>query len=350
LQTFFEELVQIKSQKNKVVSVVHIGDSHIQANYLTGKVRTLFQNNFGNAGRGLVFPYKMVGSYGPSDVQFSYDGNWDYCSIKKGFESNNIGLAGYSAQPLPHAELSIKVLNHGKATFNKITVFDQFGTLLPVVDSNVITWERVNNHTFIQSDKLLSQIKFRSTHSSNIQPEIHGIILKNDSSGVLYHSSGVNGATASQYLRSSVFQNQLTDLNAKLTVISFGTNDCYTYSSRFCSACVKEDFKKIIQRIKRQDSSISILITTPSDHFFKRRYSNKNIEKLCKVLYEVAEEEDVALWDLYQVMGGKNSILEWQKESLARRDLIHFTKEGYELQGKLLYEALMHHYEHDFSL
>jgi hypothetical protein len=49
-------------------------------------------------------------------------------------------------------------------------------------------------------------------------------------------------------------------------------------------------------------------------------------------------------------MGGKNSILEWQKESLARRDLIHFTKEGYELQGKLLYEALMHHYEHDFSL
>jgi lysophospholipase L1-like esterase len=160
----------------------------------------------------------------------------------------------------------------------------------------------------------------------------------------------VNGATASQYLRSSVFQNQLTDLNAKLTVISFGTNDCYTYSSRFCSACVKEDFKKIIQRIKRQDSSISILITTPSDHFFKRRYSNKNIEKLCKVLYEVAEEEDVALWDLYQVMGGKNSILEWQKESLARRDLIHFTKEGYELQGKLLYEALMHHYEHDFSL
>ena len=34
LQHFFEELAQIKSQ-NKVVSIVHIGDSHIQANYLT---------------------------------------------------------------------------------------------------------------------------------------------------------------------------------------------------------------------------------------------------------------------------------------------------------------------------
>lgn len=38
------------------------------------------------------------------------------------------------------------------------------------------------------------------------------------------------------------------------------------------------------------------------------------------------------------------------KKSLARRDLIHFTKEGYEMQGKLLYEALMYHYESDFNL
>ena len=94
LQQFFEELTQIKSQ-NKVVSIVHIGDSHIQANYLTGKVRTLLQSNFGNAGRGVVFPYKIAGSYGPNDVQFSYDGDWEYYSIKKGFESNKIGLVGY---------------------------------------------------------------------------------------------------------------------------------------------------------------------------------------------------------------------------------------------------------------
>jgi lysophospholipase L1-like esterase len=350
LQLFFEELAQIKSKENKVVSVVHIGDSHIQANYLTGKVRTLFQNNFGNAGRGVVFPYKIAGSYGPNDVQFSYDGDWEYCSIKKDFESNQIGLVGYSVSPLPNAELSIKVLEEGGATFKKITIFDDFGTLLPVIDSNSITWERNSNYTFIQSEKLLSQIKFRSTHSSNIHPDIHGIILKNDSSGILYHSTGVNGATASQYLRSSNFQTHITDLDATLTIISFGTNDSYTYPSRFCSSCVKEDFKQIIQRIKNQDSSMSILITTPSDHFFKRRYSNKNIEKLCKVLYEIADEEDVALWDLYKIMGGKNSILEWQKKSLARRDLIHFTKEGYEMQGKLLYEALMYHYESDFNL
>ena len=350
LHGFFEELSDIKKVNDrKVVSVVHIGDSHIQANYLTGRIRTLFQEDFGNAGRGIVFPYKLADSYGPNDVKFDYDGKWGYCSVKKDFETNNIGLVGYTAIPHPNSELSIKVSEKGGYTFSKVIVLDEFGTLLPISDSNIISWDRNNNQTLIQSDNLLSEIRFKSTHSPNSKPSLQGIVLANDSSGILYHSMGVNGATASQYLRSLNFQTQIVDLNTKLTIISFGTNDCYTYSSKFCSACVKEDFQKIIHRIKREDPNMSILITTPSDHFFRRRYSNKTVEKLCSVLYEIVDEENVALWDLYQIMGGKNSIIDWQNVSLARRDLIHFTKEGYEKQGELLYEAIMYHYEHDFN-
>lgn len=349
LKGFFEELSDLSSAKDKkVVSIVHIGDSHIQANYITGMVRNLFQDDFGNAGRGLVFPYRLANSYGPNDVKFNYVGKWDYCSIKKGFKSNKIGMVGYSAIPQPNAELSIKVSEKGSLTFNKVTILDEFGTLLPISDSNLISWERINNQTFIASENLISEIRFKSTHSTKIKPNIQGVILTNDSSGILYHSMGVNGATVSQYLRSSNFQNQMVDLDAKLTVISFGTNDCYTYSSKFCSSCVKEDYQKMIQRIRKQDPDMAILITTPSDHFFRRRYSNKNLVKLRSVLYEIVDEENVALWDLYQIMGGKNSILDWQKASLARRDLIHFTKEGYEKQGDLLYRAFMYHYERDF--
>lgn len=349
LKGFFEELSDLSSARDKkVVSIVHIGDSHIQANYITGMVRNLFQDDFGNAGRGLVFPYRLANSYGPNDVKFNYVGKWDYCSIKKDFESNKIGMVGYSAIPQPNSELSIKVSEKGSLTFNKVIILDEFGTLLPISDSNVISWERINNQTFIASENLISEIRFKSTHSIKIKPNIQGVILTNDSSGILYHSMGVNGATVSQYLRSSNFQNQMVDLDAKLTVISFGTNDCYTYSSKFCSSCVKEDYQKMIQRIRKQDPDMAILITTPSDHFFRRRYSNKNLVKLRSVLYEIVDEENVALWDLYQIMGGKNSILDWQKASLARRDLIHFTKEGYEKQGDLLYRALMYHYERDF--
>ena len=83
LKGFFEELSDLSSARDKkVVSIVHIGDSHIQANYITGMVRNLFQDDFGNAGRGLVFPYRLANSYGPNDVKFNYVGKWDYCPIK----------------------------------------------------------------------------------------------------------------------------------------------------------------------------------------------------------------------------------------------------------------------------
>jgi lysophospholipase L1-like esterase len=85
------------------------------------------------------------------------------------------------------------------------------------------------------------------------------------------------------------------------------------------------------------------LLTAPSDHFYQKR-DNPNAKKIADVLLELAKEKNVAVWNWYDIMGGSNSILEWKNEGLARRDLIHFTREGYALQGELLYEALIHQY------
>jgi hypothetical protein len=44
---------------------------------------------------------------------------------------------------------------------------------------------------------------------------------------------------------------------------------------------------------------------------------------------------------MFQVMGGLNSIKDWQKNKLAKNDLIHLTYDGYNLIGDLLFEAFM---------
>ncbi len=51
-------------------------------------------------------------------------------------------------------------------------------------------------------------------------------------------------------------------------------------------------------------------------------------------------EKNYAVWNLFEVMGGKNGMKRWYKANLAGKDRIHFTKAGYTLQGELLYEAL----------
>lgn len=345
LHSFFTKLDAIETDNTKV-SVVHIGDSHIQADFLSGAVRKKLQNSFGNAGRGFVFPYKIAGSGGALDVKFSHTGTWQYCHIKRGYATCNIGVAGFTVTPSADAAFSIDVATKAQtdATFNKVTFLDNYGSFLPTQSNGNFTPMKESGHTVIYFDELQEQLEFKPAFEKNTLPELQGIILENGKPGILYHALGVNGSTVSQYLRSNHFEEQIRELDASLVIISFGTNDSYTTASSFCADCLKEEYRTLVARIRRKNPEVAILLTTPPDHYFYRKYPNCNVAPLRDVLYELSAEENVAVWDLFEAMGGKKSILDWQKDDLARGDLIHFTIPGYELQGDMLYQALMRGY------
>ena len=52
LEPFVRRLVALRQGGEEVVSVFHIGDSHVQAGFLTDTLRMFFQRDFGSAGRG----------------------------------------------------------------------------------------------------------------------------------------------------------------------------------------------------------------------------------------------------------------------------------------------------------
>jgi lysophospholipase L1-like esterase len=156
---------------------------------------------------------------------------------------------------------------------------------------------------------------------------------------------GINGSSTVQYLKSSGFENQIHDINADLVILSFGTNDTYMPTSSFCARCAKDRYGAIIDRIRTANPDLPILLTTPPDHYYLRRYSNKNLKALIVAMYELCDEKNVAIWDLNAIMGGENSIVTWRNNGWARGDLIHFTSAGYQKQGDMLYDAIMHHYQ-----
>jgi len=59
----------------------------------------------------------------------------------------------------------------------------------------------------------------------------------------------------------------------------------------------------------------------------------------------MAKKYNAGVWDMYSVMGGLNSIVLWQKNNLAQRDRIHFTREGYLLIADLFFTALAQDFE-----
>ena len=96
LEKFYEKLRTIKSTKTGKLSIVHIGDSHIQADMFSGKVRRLFQTHFGNGGRGLVFPYSIAKTNTTALVKFETDIDWNITKIIERKPELDVGICGIS--------------------------------------------------------------------------------------------------------------------------------------------------------------------------------------------------------------------------------------------------------------
>ena len=62
-------------------------------------------------------------------------------------------------------------------------------------------------------------------------------------------------------------------------------------------------------------------------------------------MFKLAAKYHTGVWDMFEVMGGLNSIVLWEKNRLARHDKIHFTREGYLTLGDLFFNALMKKFE-----
>ena len=92
LEPLFKKLYLQRVQGGQKISIVHIGDSHILGNYLTREVRERLQRAFGDAGRGLVFPYKLAGSNGPRDFLVETNARWNGASCQRNLSATSGNL------------------------------------------------------------------------------------------------------------------------------------------------------------------------------------------------------------------------------------------------------------------
>ncbi|MFZ9755814.1 MAG: hypothetical protein ACO3DK_07275, partial [Bacteroidia bacterium] len=66
-----------KAQTDRAV-IFHYGASHVQAEVLVTEARAALQNEFGDAGRGLVFNYGAANTYSSINYKSTKEGTWKY--------------------------------------------------------------------------------------------------------------------------------------------------------------------------------------------------------------------------------------------------------------------------------
>lgn len=368
LKPFFDRL---SLSNESVVSIFHFGDSHIQADFFTGEIRKQMQLRFGNAGRGLVFPYQLISTNGPKDYVFKSKQSWDTKKLIKSNSTAYCGLAGYSFLLEPNKrnwfldfrfkEDSNFMNNHTK-TIQFLYEAAGAEPEISAYDAESLSYAKLLNRKKVNGlikdsfvfNEPIKQIDI-NIHRVDQEPVLlDGVILSNGEKGVIYHAVGVNGAKFCQYNQAPKFFEELDLLRPQLVVISLGTNES---AGDYDSLVFIQTIDSLVQYIQTLGSTV--LITTPANNYLphktytyikrkgrKRRVTQKVYEhnetvKLIKDnILAYCDSRQIAYWDLYEVMGGDYSMKAWVELGKGAKDYLHFSKGGYIIQGKLFYEAL----------
>ena len=357
LNSLMEKLYQLKSCDTGVINILHIGDSHLQADFASSVIRTTLQKSFGNGGRGLVVPFRVAKTNEP----FNYTSSSSYLWQSKRCVFPNqplpIGIGGVTISTDDScADFTLKIKddtlpNYG---FNKMRLFyqkDSASYNLDLLDSlgtpvGISVPDSTENYPYILTTTFPSTIhcitvRARKSNEQQSKATIYGIHLENGSSGIIYNTVGVNGAEFEHYSIADHFTEQSKALKPDLIIFSLGTNEAF--SANFTQTQFYSDIEVLFGQLKCENPDAEFLITTPACSF-RRRKPNPRLPLAAKSIIQFATDNKIAYWDMQGATGGKNSANYWKQNHMLRRDGVHFSRVGYVLQGDLFCQAILNAY------
>lgn len=358
LDQVFERLYRCGSDQAGVVSMVHIGDSHLQADYMTHIVRRRLHQRFGNSGRGLIVPLHVAGTNEPTNFKTVSNMKWESRRCVSNDSSLPIGVGGITiASYNPEATLDIYMndlwLDY---RFNRMGLFYEndetaFGFSIEDMQGRLLATIERDGHevpSFYQQaswEEKVNAVKVRllKTNAEQRRTILYGLVLENSEPGVLYHTIGVNGARYEHYVDAQYFATQTAALHPDLFIISLGTNESAYYP--YLDKNFLAEVSSLVSALGRSNPGAKFLLVTPQDAFRQRNKPNPGIRRIRQSIIDYAVENGLAFYDLFRAMGGPSSAQRWRANDLLSDDGIHLTRDGYEYQGNLFYDAFIKAYE-----
>jgi len=352
VQTLFDDLGETVTKR---FTVVHIGDSHVQADIFTGHIREQLQNTFGAGGRGFIFPYDAALTHATMDYRTQANGKWQYAKniqTTPGFDLGISGVTIYTADSTAGFRFIFKpgIL---REHFKKITIFCRTSVNsfdLQIKSSGMKEPVHIKCNSFNLYDvveTLLPAIgdtldfAVIKTQPQQKYFECYGIMIESTyNNGIVYHSVGINGAGYKSILRQNLMVQQLKKLKPNLVIIDLGANDFF--QTDIDTIDVKNNLLEIIKRIRAATPEAFIMISNTQDVKCKTPNSSELFAKLTR---ETAFENKCLFYDYFNISGGTDAMLQWAKDSLVKKDMIHLTKTGYQLKGELYLNGILNAYQ-----
>ena len=185
-------------------------------------------------------------------------------------------------------------------------------------------WEKLRLSRLGASADTLRIVHVGDSHiRGHIFPRTTGALMQDTFGAVSYTDVGINGAF------------------------------CITFTRRYNTMLHYRQMDDLVRMLREKLPNVPMLMTTPPGSYEsfrqRRRRRTYKINPRTAVAVQTircyADENGLAVWDMYEILGGTHrACLNWQEAGLMRPDHVHYLPDGYRLQGELFYQALLKAY------
>lgn len=366
LDKFFESLALLQLEE-KGIRILHYGDSQIEGDRITDYLRQKMQGHFGGTGTGFIMAVPVTQSQG---IRQSWSDNWDrytiFAAIDKRVPHKNFGVAAGLCRYAEYndttttkkAWLKIKTNNSAGpsvSNYSKVKMFyaaPRKKNAIEFYENGVLrkadTLATSGNFNIKQFDLTQAPGTFELKFEGKDSPDIFGLSLEGNG-GLMIDNFGLRGSSGTFFhmLNPAHLKLFFDHFNTKLIILQFGGNALPAIQNK--KMC--EDFggymQAQIRTIRKLLPGVSILVIGPSDMSIKEGdvyMTNPLLEPLRDAIRNAAFQNNCAFFDMYDCMGGRNSMLSWVEQGIAATDYIHFSPAGARKIAVLLYSAIMNDY------
>ena len=328
-------------------TTVYLGDSHIQADFGGNVLRHRLAGSR-SRGRGVMIPFKAAGTNEPNDYSVTLSQPYVSSKLMRTPWSTEMPFTGIGLQAqqrrhyltfaTPEAGRHIRLYTRGTAP--EVLAVEADGKSV-----DFLTERDADGLTCVSIDDAAAN--FRLTLGSDNSTVYGGVEVYGDSTGIVTHSIGNNGATYSAYSMAERFGSGLAALHPDLVIIALGTNEAF---GRTTEEELATAIDNLLESIRSYSPGATVLLEGPTE-CYRRRYTrrrgrrrrstlvvNGRCATMARAIRLHAEELGIPYYNHYALAGSAQAM---RQAKVLGADGVHFTAAGYRLWGDLLGDALL---------
>lgn len=357
--TLFDPLFSaLEGARSKHVRILHYGDSQLEEDRITSTIRNGLQGKFGGGGPGLLpfgRPYYTLCVSQSSNASLRRSIVFGEGGKRS---DSRYGIMGQCSRidTSVYTTVSAVKSNQGPSRrFRRLTLLagNVGGALNVKCGSKQVKLGPVSDPSgvgriVIDLPDSSTSVRFSTWGSA----DIYGMQL-DDTLGVSMDNIPMRGCSGTIFTRisSAQLKEYSEHDNVRLVILQFGGNSMPYRKSGKAISEYKASIVKQIRHIRSVMPDAAVLFIGPSDMSTSvngRMQTYPHLPMMVDSLRAAALESGAAYWDLYQAMGGKDSMVKWVKArpALAGTDYVHFTPRGAEAMGNMFFESLMLYYDY----